>query len=105
MAFSTVSLIATSFDLNEARIGEGNSVSNPTLLNKQGLVSNVTPECPTIGETPGNTIVKSLFDGMIYCGALTFLTIAKASAHVRISAESSDVLDYALKRFLLILRD
>jgi hypothetical protein len=65
MAFDSVTLIAAGLGLNETQIGEGNSVSNPNLLNKLGLVSTATPECPTIGETPGNTIAKSLLDRMI----------------------------------------
>jgi len=92
MAFDSVSLIATGLGLNETRMGESNPVSNHNLLKKQGLVSAATPECSTIDEIPGRTIVKSLLDKMIYCGALLSLTVAVASRHNRISDESSHVL-------------
>jgi hypothetical protein len=65
MAFGSVSLIASGLGLNETRIGEGNPVSNHNLLKRQGLVGAATPECSTIDEMSGRTIVESLLDKMI----------------------------------------
>jgi hypothetical protein len=65
MTFGSKSLIAAGLGLNETRIGEGNSVTNHNLLKIQCLVRDSTPECSTIGEIPGGTIVKTVLDKMI----------------------------------------